>query len=313
MSWISFAGAIELGLIYACVSLGVFIAFRVLNFPDLTADGSFPLGASVTAILIVHGHSPWAATIVAVLAGGLAGLVTAVLTIRFGILNLLAGILTMTALFSVNLRLMGAPNIALLNEETILSPARAWGLPMWIATPMAMAIGVVVIGALLTWFLKSEFGLAMRATGANPRMSRAQGVSTDLHTYVGLALTNALIALGGALFAQSNGFADVTLGTGTIIIGLAAVILGETIFRTRSVAFMVIGAVVGAIVYRLAVSVALNSDWLGLTASDLNLVTAVLVALALMLPKARLGRLAKSLRTGSSRPTVAQKQEKAAE
>jgi putative ABC transport system permease protein len=291
VSFISFAGAIELGLIYACVALGVFIAFRVLNFPDLTADGSFALGAAVAAMMIASGSSPWTATLVAVSAGAAAGLVTAVLTIRFGILNLLASILTMTALFSINLRLMGAPNISLLNRDTILTPVVSWGLPTWLGNPVAMGLGVIVIAALLAWFLKSEFGLAMRATGANPRMARAQGISTDLHTYVGLAVANALIALGGALFAQSNSFADVTLGTGTIITGLAAVILGETVVRTRNVILMVVGAALGAILYRLAISLALNSDWLGLTASDLNLVTATLVALALMLPKMRLGKL----------------------
>jgi len=295
MSLIAFLGAIEVGLIYALVALGVFLSFRVLNFPDLTVDGSFPLGAATAATLIVGGMDPVLATLVGVVAGALAGLVTAWLNVRFGILHLLASILTMIALFSVNLRVMGKPNVALINQDTVinlfawLSPAiESLGLPARATLKVVvLAIIVLVVGLVLGRFLTSEFGLAMRATGANPRMARAQGISTKLHIYVGMALSNALVALAGALFAQTAGFADVTVGTGTIVVGLAAVILGETLIRTRRITVMLLACVIGAVLYRIVIALALNTSWLGLQSSDLNLVTAVLVGVALMLPGVR--------------------------
>ncbi|TSD90265.1 ABC transporter permease [Mycobacterium sp. KBS0706] len=295
MSLFAFLGAIEIGLIYALVALGVFLSFRVLNFPDLTVDGSFPLGAAVTATLIVAGVDPVLATLVGATAGAVAGLVTAWLNVRFGILHLLASILTMIALWSINLRIMGKPNVALINQDTViglfawLSPViEAVGLPARATLKVVvLAIIVLIVGLALGRFLTSEFGLAMRATGANSRMARAQGISTKLHIYVGMALSNALVALAGALFAQTAGFADVTVGTGTIVNGLAAVILGETIFRTRSIVMMLLACVVGAVLYRIAIALALNTGWLGLQSSDLNLVTAVLVGIALMLPGVR--------------------------
>jgi putative ABC transport system permease protein len=295
MSLVAFLGAIEIGLIFALVALGVFLSFRVLNFPDLTVDGSFPLGAATTATLIVGGLDPVLATLVGVAAGALAGLVTAWLNVRFGILHLLASILTMIALFSINLRIMGKPNVALINQDTVinlftwLSPTiESLGLPARATLKVVvLAIIVLIVGLALGRFLTSEFGLAMRATGANSRMARAQGISTKLHIYVGMALSNALVALAGALFAQTAGFADVTVGTGTIVSGLAAVILGETIFRTRSIVLMLLACVIGAVLYRIAIALALNTGWLGLHSSDLNLVTAVLVGVALMLPGVR--------------------------
>jgi putative ABC transport system permease protein len=215
--------------------------------------------------------------------------------VRFNILHLLASILTMIALYSINLRIMGAPNLPLLNQSTVidyfawLTPAvQATGLPVKATLKVAaLTVIVAVVWLALARFLTSEFGLGMRATGANARMARAQGVSTNLHIYVGMALSNALIALAGALFAQTAGFADANGGTGTIVSGLAAVILGETLFRTRSILVMLLSCVVGAIVYRIAIALALNSSGLGLKSSDINLVTAVLVGLALMLPGVR--------------------------
>lgn len=284
MSGIAFLGAIEIGLVYGLVALGVFLSFRVLSFPDLTVDGSFPLGAAVTATLIVNGADPFLATVLAIVAGAAAGLVTALLNVRFRILHLLASILTMIALFSVNIRIMGRPNVAIINDETILTPLLDLGIAGYFAKPLLAGIVVVVAVVLLARFLGSEFGLAMRATGANPRMARAQGVSTSLQIYTGMALSNALVALAGALFAQTNGFADVTSGVGTIVVGLAAVILGETLLRTRVLLIALIACVLGSVIYRIAVALALNADFLGLQASDLNLVTALLVALALILP-----------------------------
>ncbi len=289
LSVIAFWGAVELGLIYAFVALGVFLAFRVLDFPDLTVDGSFPLGAAVTAVLITAGLNAWAAAGIAMIAGAAAGIVTAILNVRFKILNLLASILTMIALFSVNLRVMGKPNVALINADTMLSPFFGHGLREFYVRPLF--IGVLVIIALIAvWrFLESDAGLAMRATGANARMARAQGVDTSFQIYLGMALSNALVALGGALFAQTSGFADVTSGVGTIVVGLAAVIIGETLLGARGILIALIGCVLGSILYRIAIQLALSTDMLGLQASDLNLVTAVLVTVALILPRLRRG------------------------
>ena len=287
MNIVAFLGAIEIGLVFGLVALGVFLSFRVLSFPDLTVDGSFPLGAAVTATLIVNGTEPYLATGIAMLAGALAGLLTAFLNLRFGILHLLASILTMIALYSINLRIMGKPNVAILNEPTVLSPFEGLGLINMYVKPLFAGIVLSVTAALLARFLLSEYGLAMRATGANPRMARAQGVTTAESIYVGMAKSIALVALAGALFAQINGFADVTMGTGTIVVGLAAVILGEAIFGTRSVTVWMVGCIAGSVVYRIAVAFALNASVLGLHASDLNLVTALLVAVALVLPGAR--------------------------
>ncbi|HVO04483.1 MAG TPA: ABC transporter permease [Candidatus Cybelea sp.] len=287
MSVVAFLGAIEIGLVFGLVALGVFLSFRVLNFPDLTVDGSFPLGAAVAATLIVDGVDPFAATTVAIAAGALAGLVTAFLNLRFGILHLLASILTMIALYSINLRIMGRPNVALIGTATILTPFEGLGLKNLYLKPLLAGVVLLVVGGLLTRFLLSNYGLAMRATGSNPRMARAQGVDTQAATYVGMAVSNAMVALAGAIFAQTNGFADVTIGTGTIVVGLAAVILGEAIFGSRSLPVWIVGCVAGSVIYRLAVALALNVSFLGLNASDLNLVTAVLVAVALVLPGAR--------------------------
>lgn len=289
MSQIAFWGAVELGLVYAFVAIGVYLAFRVLDFPDLTVDGSFPLGAAVTAVLITAGFNPWLATLVAMVAGAIAGIVTATLNVRFRILNLLASILTMIALFSVNLRVMGKPNVALLNQDTMLTPFYGLGLPDFYVRPLFVGLLAVIVVVLVWRFLESDAGLAMRATGTNARMARAQGVETGRQIYLGIALSNALVALGGGLFAQTNGFADVTSGVGTIVVGLAAVIVGETLFGARGLLIALIGCVAGSIIYRIAIQLALSTDVLGLEPSDLNLVTAVLVTIALVLPRLRRG------------------------
>ena len=290
MSLIALLGALEIGLVFALVALGVYLSFRVLQFPDLTVDGSFPLGAAVAAILIVNHVNPWLATAAAALAGACAGLTTAWLNLRLGILNLLASILTMIALYSINLRIMGRPNVALLGETTVLSPLQDLTLPVYVTTPLAFALAVLLMKAALDRFLNSELGLALRATGANPRMARAQGIHTGQATYLGMALSNALVALAGALFAQSQGSADVTLGVGVIVVGLAAVIGGEALLNPRSVAWATTACIVGSLLYRLLVALALNVELFGLQAQDLNLITAVLVASALALPRWRAGR-----------------------
>ncbi|EFG36872.1 ABC transport system permease [Brucella sp. NVSL 07-0026] len=290
MSQIAFWGAVELGLVFAFVAIGVYLAFRVLDFPDLTVDGSFPLGAAVTGVLILAGYNPWLAAAIAMVAGAAAGLVTATLNVRFRILNLLASILTMIALFSVNLRVMGRPNIALINQDTMLTPFFGHGIPEYYVRPLFLFV-LVAITVFVVWrFLESDMGLAMRATGANPRMARAQGVRMDRQIYLGMAISNALVALGGSLFAQTNGFADVTSGVGTIVVGLAAVIIGETLLRSRYILVILIGCVAGSIIYRIAIQLALsNGDIVGLQASDLNIATALLVTFALILPRLRRG------------------------
>jgi putative ABC transport system permease protein len=287
MSLIQLLGAIEIGLVFGLVGLGVFLSFRVLNFPDLTVDGSFPLGAAVCATLIVNGVNPWLATLAAMIAGSCAGLVTALLNLRFNILHLLASILTMIALYSINLRIMGKPNVAVIGDPTIIKEFAFIGLTNPQLKPLIAAVIVGIALFLVVRFLASDYGLAMRATGANQRMARAMGVDTRQATYVGMALSNSLVALAGALFAQMNGYADVTMGTGVIVVGLAAVILGEAVCGTRSIVIWAIGCVIGSLIYRMAVAFALNSQFLGITSSDLNLVTAVLVAIALILPGAR--------------------------
>lgn len=287
LSEIAFYGAIETGLIYGLVAFGIFLSFRVLNFPDLTVDGSFPLGAAVAAVLIMEGWDPWIATGCAILAGMAAGAVTAILNVKLNILNLLASILTMTALYSVNLRIMGRPNIALLGEDTVLTPWYSLDLA-YHQVPVLLFVIVIFVSLILLWrFMKSETGLAMRATGANPRMARAQGIATGGMIILGVAISNGMVGLAGALFAQSQGAADVTMGVGVIVIGLASLIGGEAVITPATVLRALIGCVVGAIIYRLAIGFALNADVLGLKAQDLNLITAVLVTLAIVLPGVR--------------------------
>ena len=287
MNLIQFMGAVEIGLLYGLVAMGVWLSFRILDFPDLTVDGSFPLGAAVCAILIVSGVDPWVATFCAILAGMLAGLTTAWISVRWNILHLLASILTMTALYSINLRIMGRPNIALLGEKTIFSALEDPALRSLFTMPFAMFILSGVVLVLLYRFLMSEKGLAIRATGANSRMAKAQGVAVNRRILFGISLSNGLVALAGALFAQSQGFADVTMGVGTIIVGLAAVIVGEAIFNPRIILTALIACVFGSIFYRLAIAMALNAGFLGLQASDLQLVTAVIVGIAMVTPKLR--------------------------
>lgn len=288
MSLIAFLGTLETGLIFGLVALGVYLSFRILQFPDLTVDGSFPLGAAVAAVLIVGaGANPFVATLAACIAGAGAGLMTAWLNVRLKILNLLASILTMIALYSINLRIMGRPNIALLGETTVFSPLDQLGIPGYMAVPAALLVVVVIAKLAVDRFLISDVGLAMRATGANPRMARAQGINTDFYTLLGMAISNALVALAGALFAQSQGAADVTMGVGVIVVGLAAVIGGEAVILPRTIFLATLACVAGSILYRIAVALALNAEFIGLKAQDLNLITALLVAGAMVLPSVR--------------------------
>ncbi|GAL19987.1 ABC transporter permease [Vibrio maritimus] len=284
MSAFAFFGALEIGLIYGLVALGVYLTFRVLDFPDLSVDGSFPMGAAVAATAIVAGINPWVATAMAIVAGAATGWVTAFLAVRCGILHLLASILTMIAAFSINIRIMGRPNMALLGEDTILTPFEMMGDAMYVR-PLVVGVLVLISAWFVVRLLNSDFGLGLRATGVNARMVKAQGASTSFYTYFCLALSNGFVGFAGALFAQTNSFADVTSGVGTIVVGLAAVILGQTLIPGRKIWVAVTAVIVGSVLYRLAVAFALSTGMFGLQASDLNLVTAVLVAAALIAPK----------------------------
>jgi putative ABC transport system permease protein len=286
MSLYTLWGALEIGLIFGLVALGVLISFRILKFPDLTVDGSFPLGGAVAAVLIVAGVNPFLATAAAMAAGALAGFITGWLNVGLKIMDLLASILMMIALYSINLRVMGKPNVALINDPTIFSALPGW-LPDYVERPLALLLIVAVVKLLLDWFFSSETGLAMRATGANARMARAQGISTDRATLLGIALANSLVALAGALFAQTQGGSDISMGIGTIVIGLAAVIIGESILPARRMVYTTLAVILGAVLYRFFIALALNSDFIGLQAQDLNLVTALLVTIALVIPMAR--------------------------
>ena len=285
MSLFSLLGAVEIGLIFSLVALGVFISFRLLRFPDLTVDGSFPLGGAVCAILISTGTNPWLATLAATAAGAVAGLITGWLNVRLKIMDLLASILMMIALYSINLRVMGGPNVPLINDPTLFTQLQPAGMEDYIARPIILAVVVIAAKLVLDWFFATERGLAIRATGSNARMARSQGVNTGAMVLLGMAVSNALVGLAGALFAQTQGGADISMGIGTIVIGLAAVIVGESILPSRRMVLATLAVILGAIVYRFFIALALNSDFIGLKAQDLNLVTAVLVTVALVIPQ----------------------------
>ena len=272
---------ISLGLLWSVLALGVYITFRVLNIADLSVEGTFPLGAAVAAALIDKGAAPLAAVSAAAAAGMIGGALTGLMHTKLKIPALLAGILTMIGLYSVNLRVMGKANISLLGMDTMYSRMEEMGLSKEVAVLAAGVLVVAVIAALMYWFFGTEVGMSIRATGQNPQMIRAQGVNTHHTILLGLILGNALVAISGALIAQNNGFADVGMGIGTIVIGLASVIIGEVLFGARSFKNSLIAVVLGSIVYRAVIAAVLK---LGMSPNDLKLLTAVLVALALSLP-----------------------------
>lgn len=277
------------GLLWALMALGVYVTFRVLDIADLTVEGSFPLGAATAASMMVAGYGPLAALAAAFVAGMLAGVVTGLLHTKMKIPALLAGILTMIALYSVNLRIMGKANLSLLGVDTLFKITKS-ALDLTMAqTTLVVGLAVtIIVGAFLYWFFGTQIGAAIRATGFNQQMIRAQGVDTDVTIILGLLLSNGLVAVSGALVAQSNGFSDVGMGTGTIVIGLASVIIGEVLFGTRSFKNCLISVVLGSIVYRIVIAAVLA---MGMPPNDLKLFTSVLVALALSMPliKAKLG------------------------
>ena len=267
--------ALELGFIYALVALALFLSFRILNIADMTTDGSFTLGCAVSATVAVAGH-PWLALPAAMLAGAAAGSITALLQTRCRVPSILAGIITNTGLYTVNLAVMGfSSNVNMLRVTTIFS---ALGAQMKIVPAAVISVTAAV---LIVIFLNTRLGLSIRATGDNPDMVRASSINTGFTITVGLCISNALTALSGAVLAQYQKTADINLGTGMVIIGLASLIIGETIFRSRSLWFKALGAVVGCIVYRFIIAIALRLD---IPSECLKLVSAVIVALAIALP-----------------------------
>ena len=270
------------GLLWAVMALGVYVTFRVLDLADLTCGGSFPLGAATAATLMASGHSVSTAILAAAVAGMLAGAVTGFLTTKMKIPALLAGILTMIALYSVNLRIMGKANLSLLGVDTVFTyTQQALGLNNAYTTFVVGLAATLLIGIGMYWFFGTEIGAAIRATGFNQQMIRAQGVNTDMTIILGLIISNALISVSGALVGQNNGFADVGMGVGTIVIGLASVIIGEVLFGTRSFKNCMISVVLGSVVYRIVIAVVLQ---MGMPPNDLKLFTSVLVAIALSMP-----------------------------
>ncbi len=269
----SIPGAVQLGLLYAFMSLGVYMTYRILDFPDLTVDGSFTTGGAIAAVMITHGYSPWLASVCAFIGGLAAGALTGLLHTKGKINALLSGILMMIALYSINLRISGVPNVPLINAETVFTHISPWAL---------MPIVVIAVKLLLDAFFHTDLGLSLRATGDNPRMIRSFGANTDNTKIIGVSLSNGLVALSGAFVAQYQGYSDQSMGIGMIVIGLAAVIIGEAIFGARTVFWATLSAIVGMIIYRVVIALALRVPWF--EASDLKVITAVIVIFALVIP-----------------------------
>lgn len=326
---IALFGAIESGVIYAIMALGVYLSFRVLDFPDLTVDGSFVTGAGISAMLIVNGTSPILATLIGALAGFIAGCITGLLHTKGKINALLAGILMMIALYSINLRFMGQPTVSLLNESTLVSQIQSlWAgtgidsalnsmlqffgadrVPTTWSIFIVMTILTIAIKFALDYFLKTEVGLAIRATGDNQKMIRSLSANTNFLIIVGIGLSNALVALSGALVGQLGGFANLNMGIGMIVIGLASVIIGEALFGKKTIARVTLAVILGAVIYRIVVTLALRVDFL--ESSDLKLITAVLVIAALVTPKVLQARREKKRRLAKRNALVQQKEREA--
>ena len=271
--------SLEIGLIYGIVAIGIYLTFRTIDFPDLTCDGSFVLGAALASVFTKAGFNPLLSILIAFIGGSLSGCVTGFLHTRFKITNLLSGILVAFMLYSINLKVMGGiPNIALIHEKTIFTNQNALIILFLIS---------IFIFAVYSYLLKTDFGLALRSIGQNKRLAMNASVRIDHMTLIGLALSNGLISLGGALFSQHQGFCDITQGLGTVIIGLASVMIGEKILPFRSVIVAILSCLLGSIIYRLFIAMALHSDWLGLETQDLNLVTGLMIIGVMLMPHIR--------------------------
>ncbi|PXW90883.1 putative ABC transport system permease protein [Streptohalobacillus salinus] len=301
--FISIFNAFESGIIFAIMALGVYLTFRILDFPDLTVDGSFVTGGAVTAILITNGMPAIIATFIAIVCGFIAGTITGLLNTKGKVNPLLSGILMMTALYSINLRIMGQSTIPLLNQSTVFTQLKnvfesagldgiinqgltGLGLERTPSTYSVLLVMLVVtffIKFVTDYFLKTEIGLALRATGDNERMIRSFSANTDFLTVIGLGFSNALVALAGGLYAQFTGFSDLNMGIGMIVVGLASVIIGESVVGTKSIMRTTFAVIIGSIIYRVVVTLALRADFLD--NGDTRLITALLVILALVMPR----------------------------
>ncbi|NLO99401.1 MAG: ABC transporter permease [Clostridiaceae bacterium] len=274
-------GAISLGLLWAVMTIGVYISYRILDIADLTVEGSIALGAAIAAQAIARGTNPYLATVISLVGGMTAGLVTGLLHTKLKIPALLSGILTMIALYSINLRVLGKASLSLLRMDTVYTVFEKLGFESSWAIIVLGLLSVSIVICFLYWFFGTEIGCAIRATGNNPNMVRAQGINTNTMIIIGLVISNGLVALSGALIAQNQTFADVQMGTGSIVIGLASVIIGEVLFGKRNFFLRLTSLAMGAITYRIIIAFVLK---LGMHSNDLKLFTAITVAIALSLP-----------------------------
>ena len=281
---ILFQSALSQGLLWSLLAIGVFLTYRILDIADLTAEGTFPLGAGIAALAITKGISPYLACLLAFLGGVLAGLVTGLFHTKLKIPALLAGIITMTGLYSITNRVMGAPNLSLLGSKTVYSFFENLGLTKTHAAIIVGVLFALLVILVLHFFFKTEMGLAIRATGDNDAMSEANGINTDNMKLIGYMLSNGCIALSGALLAQNNGYADLNSGVGTIVIGLAAIIIAEVLFRNKPLLWRMLTIVLGAVIYRFILAIVFEFD---VQPSDIKLFSALILVVCLSLPQTR--------------------------
>ena len=274
--------AVSQGLLWSILALGLFVSFRILDLADMTTEGAFPLGAAVAVQAITLGANPYIAIIFAIIAGSSAGLITGFLITKLQIPSLLAGILTMTGLYSINLRVMGRANISLLGKNTIFTVFENMNLPRHFDTITLGLLVVVLIIGLYVIFFKTEFGQAVIATGDNEAMARSLGISTNTMKIVGLMISNGIVALAGSIIAQDNGYADISMGIGTIVIGLASIIIGEVLFTNVSFKMRLVCLMLGSVLYRFIMVMVLEA---GMNPNDFKLISAVLLTFFLALPK----------------------------
>jgi len=292
-------GGITLGVIWAIMALGLYVTYRVLNYADLTVDGSLTLGGAISAVYVAAGFHPLLAILLAAIGGMLAGALTGVLHTKFKIPDLLAGILTQFGLYSINLRIMGKANFGLLNQVTIFSIVKEMGIPSKWAGLLIGVIFAVLLIALIYCFFGTEIGCALRATGNNPQMVEAMGGNTKTYIVLGLILGNGLVAMSGGILAQYQGYADINMGVGSIVIGLAAIMIGEVLFSKRSYVHRLTGVVIGSIVYRIIIAFVLRISLsanlpIKITADDMKLITAIIVVVALVMPGLKDAAMAKT-------------------
>lgn len=282
-------GGATLGIIWAIMALGLYLTYRVLNYADLTVDGSLALGGAISAVYVSAGVEPILAILLATAGGMMAGFVTGILHTKLGIPDLLAGILTQFGLYSINLRIMGKANFGLLNEVTLFTQMKELGVPSkWVGLIVGLVFIIILI-VIIYYFFGTEIGCALRATGNNPDMVKAMGANTKTIVVLGLVVGNGLVAMSGGLLAQYQGYADINMGVGTIVIGLAAIMIGEVLFSKRTYIHRLTGVVIGSIVYRIIIAfvlrISLNTDFvIKITADDMKLITAIIVVLALVSP-----------------------------